>query len=544
MKISLKLPLSFALGLLLMLFAALYGIYRLNTSLNSYETLVKVNNDNQHAVADMALGIKLQVQEWKNTLIRGKNSADLEKHWAAFAKQEGNVAGAAKKLLAGLSDGESRKLLEKFVGAHTTMGTNYRKGFEAFQAAGFDTIAGDNAVKGMDREPAKMLEDLDNRIEADGAAVSTKAAADGKRATVISAVLMGLICALGMLGAFVFSRSITCPLANAVAAAQSIAAGDLSWQFNTRGRDEISQLLNALSQMQTSLAQVVGKVRAGSEGVATASGQIAQGNQDLSARTEQQASAVEETAASMEELISSVKQNADNARQANQLALSASSVAVKGGNVVAKVVATMKDINEAAKKMADIISVIDGIAFQTNILALNAAVEAARAGEQGRGFAVVAAEVRNLAGRSATAAKEINALIGASVKRVALGSTLVDQAGSTMNEIVTGIKRVTDLMSEISAASAEQSRGVAQVGDAITQMDEVTQKNAALVEEMAAASASLQTEAHALVGTVAVFKLQSDSVIVKALPLARSRSRPGLGGANFSEFKINLKASH
>jgi methyl-accepting chemotaxis protein len=262
--------------------------------------------------------------------------------------------------------------------------------------------------------------------------------------------------------------------------------------------------------MQSSLSSVVTAVRRDSEGVAAASAEIAQGNNDMSARTESQASALEQTAASMEELSGTVRQNADSARTANQLALSASSVAIKGGEVVAQVVDTMKGINESSHKISDIIQVIDGIAFQTNILALNAAVEAARAGEQGRGFAVVASEVRSLAGRSADAAKEIKILINASVERVEQGTVLVDQAGITMNEVVTSIRRVTDIMGEISAASNEQALGVAQVGEAVKQMDEVTQQNAALVEEMAAAASSLKNQASDLVETVSVFRLGSD----------------------------------
>ena len=323
----------------------------------------------------------------------------------------------------------------------------------------------------------------------------------------LAAVLLVLVLAVSVYGVWRLIRSIREPLNQAVAVAQKIKAGDLTAVVVVDRQDEFGDLMREFNEMTHSLSSLVGNVRQGSESIATASAEIAQGNQDLSARTESQASALEETAASMEELGSTVKQNADNARQANQLAQSASTVAVKGGEVVAQVVDTMKGINDSSKKISDIISVIDGIAFQTNILALNAAVEAARAGEQGRGFAVVASEVRSLAGRSAEAAKEIKTLITDSVERVEQGSALVDQAGITMDEVVSSIRRVTDIMGEISAASSEQSQGVAQVGEAVTNMDQATQQNAALVEEMAAAAASLKSQAEELVGTVAEFKL-------------------------------------
>jgi methyl-accepting chemotaxis protein len=320
--------------------------------------------------------------------------------------------------------------------------------------------------------------------------------------------LLLLACvAIAVFASWGLSRSIARGLATTHLAAQHISAGDLSQPIVIEGRDELSEMAQALETMQASLISVVSHVRSGSESVATASAEIAQGNHDLSARTEQQASALEETAASMEELGATVRQNADSAQQAKQLAVNASAVAAKGGDVVNQVVETMKGINASSRKISDLISVIDGIAFQTNILALNAAVEAARAGEQGRGFAVVASEVRSLAGRSADAAKEIKGLINDSVQRVEQGSHLVDQAGETMSEVVGAIQRVTDIMSEISAASTEQSSGVAQVGEAVQQMDQATQQNAALVEQMAAAASSLKSQAQDLVQSVAVFNL-------------------------------------
>ena len=320
-------------------------------------------------------------------------------------------------------------------------------------------------------------------------------------------MLLSLLSACAALAWF-FVRSITLPLRDAVQVARYVAEGDLSCDVPQHGNSEVGQLMQSLRLMKDNLARVVGSVRQGSEGLATASNEIAQGNQDLSGRTERQAGALQETAAAMQELNSTVMKNADSARLANQLALAASGVATRGGAVVDQVVQTMKGIDDASRKISSIISVIEGIAFQTNILALNAAVEAARAGEQGRGFAVVASEVRSLAGRSAQAAKEVKALINDSVDRVGRGNTLVSTAGGTMTEVVGAIQRVTDIMGQISTASAEQSAGVAQIEAAVCQMDHATQQNAAMVEQMAASAAGLKSQAKDLVQLVAVFKIE------------------------------------
>lgn len=321
-------------------------------------------------------------------------------------------------------------------------------------------------------------------------------------------LLCGLLAIIaGSILTWLLSRSITKPLSYAVSVAQKVALGDLSQEIKVTSKDETGQLLLALKEMNSKLVEIVGHVRIGTDVISTASTQIAAGNLDLSSRTEEQASSLEETASAMEELTATVQQNADNAKQANQLANTASEISKKGGDVVSQVVNTMKDIDESSKKIVEIISVIDSIAFQTNILSLNAAVEAARAGEQGRGFAVVASEVRNLAQRSASAAKEIKLLISNSVEKVHSGVILVDEAGNTMSKVVDSIKRVTDIMDEISSASQEQALGIEQVNKAITQMDEVTQQNAALVEEAAAASASMQEEATNLSKVVGVFKI-------------------------------------
>ena len=337
------------------------------------------------------------------------------------------------------------------------------------------------------------------------------------RGWTLATLLVALLCGAG--SAWFITRSIVRPINRAVTVARTVAAGDLTSEFREEtGSNEAASLLRALGRMNDALLAIVGQVRSGTDAIATASSEIATGNLDLSTRTEQQASSLEETASSMEEMTTTTRLNADNADQASALAVSASQVAQKGGAVVAQVVGTMNEINDASKKIVEIISVIDGIAFQTNILALNAAVEAARAGEQGRGFAVVAAEVRNLAQRSATAAKDIKVLIGNSVDKVASGTQLVGAAGATMTEIVASIGRVTEIMGGITEASREQLAGIDQINQAVSEMDTVTQQNAALVEQAAAAAASLQEQSAALARVVSVFKLRSDGASAAARP--------------------------
>jgi methyl-accepting chemotaxis protein-1 (serine sensor receptor) len=507
MKLSLKLPLAFVAALAALLCAALFGMFQLNQGLATYETTVRAHTAQERDVALLLNDFKTQVQEWKNVLLRGKDQAQRERYWTAFQKKEADVARGAQQLAAALGDSEAGQLIARFRAAHTTMGAGYRKGYAAFEAAAFEPSAGDKAVQGMDREPAQLLDQAGDKIAAASRGIADVAAAQSRRALSLSLATMAVVCVLAIGGAIAFSRSVVRPLDRAVAVSRAVASGDLTAAAQVLGKDEVAELLNALHAMQGALSSVVSNVRENAEGVATASAEIALGNNDLSARTERQASALQQTAASMEQLSATVRQNADNARSANGLSQEASRIAAEGGAAVGRVVRTMQGIADASRRIADIIGTIDGIAFQTNILALNAAVEAARAGEQGRGFAVVASEVRHLAQRSAEAAREIKALIGTSTTRVQEGSAQVDAAGATMQQVVAAIQRVTDLMGEISAASQEQSSGVAQIGEAVTQMDHATQQNAALVEESAAAASSLKSQAHDLVQAVAVFRL-------------------------------------
>ena len=520
MKIGVRLGLGFALILLLLVGMAAIGVMRMGSIDDELDLLAK------EEVPRMLTTLAID----SSIIEIGKSSYGLLlAPDAAFAETQKAEVAAARKALA-----ENLEKLEKSI--TSAKGKELVQSLATKQRAFFATV--DEALKlqaeGKKDEALKYM--LSGMRDTRKAAMSgadalikhqdevmdeqVKSAAhtyESGRSLLIGLAALAALFAVGI--AWWVTRSVTGPIGVAVAVAEKVAAGDLTSQIEVTTKDEAGRLLQALKNMNASLVKIVGEVRGGTEAIGSGTKQIAMGNADLSQRTEEQASSLEETASSMEELTSTVKQNAENAKQANQLALGASQVAIKGGAVVGQVVETMSSINESSKKIVDIISVIDGIAFQTNILALNAAVEAARAGEQGRGFAVVASEVRSLAQRSAAAAKEIKALIGDSVDKVGAGTKLVDEAGKTMQEIVSSVKRVTDIMSEITAASQEQSSGIEQVNQAIAQMDEVTQQNAALVEEEAAATESMQEQAQNLARVVSVFRLDAGDA-AKALPSA------------------------
>jgi methyl-accepting chemotaxis protein len=424
---------------------------------------------------------------------------------------------ARDKLIAtGLSDAE-KKIIDNVNQLDIATEEPYKEAYKMILQFNSEEAVKVIATK-IDPLQQKAVIEINKLLDLQNAASQRLSAETESRGSRISMVLFTIGGAMLLIGAafsVFMTRSITRPLREAVAIAQRVAAGELSYHDDVTGSDEISELLAALKDMNDSLHRIVSEVRSGTDAIATASGEISSGNSDLSSRTETQAGALEETASTMEELTSAVRHNADNAKQANVLVIAASDFAVKGGKEVSQVVSTMNSIKDSSRKIVDIIAVIDSIAFQTNILALNAAVEAARAGEQGRGFAVVASEVRNLAQRSAGAAKEIKTLIGDSVEKVDAGGKLVDAAGKTMDDIVLSVKRVADIMSEITAAGQEQSSGIEEVNRAITQMDEMTQQNAALVEQAAAAAESMEDQAANLAKIVSAFRLEQTSAPVQ-----------------------------
>ena len=511
-SIRTKLIAVFALGMAIVFAVALYGFAAARSGL---EAVGRVNDTLiAQAIQSQALqaSFKEQVQSWMSVLVRGHDADALEKSWKQFTYREREVRRLGEKLQEDVALAEARNLLGQFLKAHGAMGDKYREGLEAFKASGFDGKKVDADLKGLENTPTDLIEEIVDLLREEARAAVTRARGDAARRLDIS---LGLIAAATLSALLACSlllvRAVVRPLAYAVRVTERVAEGDLTVQVAASSRDETGRLLHGLQTMRNGLAEAVGMIRRSAQHVGSASKEIAAGHVNLSSRTEEQASSLEETAASMEELATTVRHNTENARQAQQLAVDASQKAAEGGKVMAEAVGRMGGVYETSRKIADIIGVIDAIAFQTNILALNAAVEAARAGDQGRGFAVVAAEVRALAQRVATAAKEIKQLIQGSVEEVGAGTKLVEAAGRKIEDIVGSVRRVTDVMSEIAAASTQQLSGIEQVNRSVTQMDQVVQQNAALVEETAAATEAMAVQAEQLVQAVARFRLEGAS---------------------------------
>lgn len=517
LKIGSRLIGAFIIVLIMLIGVSIVGLSRMASIQRAMEEITKGNDVEANLASDMKLSLDDRMIALRNVVLL-EDAQQMQQQVERITKQGEIYDAAEEKLRAtfvvyGIQDDESKLLSdikESSQAAQPLIQKVQGLGLANNNAEAVKLLMGD--LRTIQNKWSASLASLvaSERKQNDELIAAADAAYIFARNMVVGLAVVAV--ALGIALALLITRSITVPINRAVEIAQTVAAGDLTSDIEVRGTDETSLLLSALKAMNESLQQIVSQVRNGTETMTTASQEIAVGNLDLSSRTEEQASSLEETASSMEELTSTVKQNADNARQASSLAHTASDVASKGGAVIADVVSTMGDINDASRKIVEIISVIDGIAFQTNILALNAAVEAARAGEQGRGFAVVATEVRNLAHRSSAAAKEIKTLISDSVSKVEAGSLLVNQAGVTMSDVVDSVRRVSDIITEITAASQEQSLGIEQVNQAIIQMDGVTQQNAALVEESAAAAESLQDQAVALSNVVARFVLHPTEV--------------------------------
>ena len=527
-KIGSRLFAAFGIVLVMLAVVAAVGVTRMAAIQEAMVDITKGNNEESSLASDMRLSVDDRMISLRNAVLLDE-PAEIQAQIERVRAQAQNYAAAEKKLRTtfatfGIQDDESKLLAEiqqQSAAAQPLIEKVEALGLDNKNAEATKILIGElRAVQGKWQAGLVALIASEKR-QNDEATTAADASYSFARNLMLG--LSGAAVLFGIAIALVITRSITRPIQRAVSIAQTVAAGDLTSRIEVHGSDETSMLLTALKAMNDSLALIVGQVRAGTDTISTASQEIASGNLDLSSRTEEQASSLEETASSMEELTSTVKQNADNARQANNLAASASEVAGKGGAVIADVVDTMGAIHASSKKIVEIIGVIDGIAFQTNILALNAAVEAARAGEQGRGFAVVATEVRNLAHRSAAAAKEIKTLIGDSVAKVESGTQLVDQAGETMNAVVDSVRRVSDIISDITAASREQSLGIEQINQAIMQMDSVTQQNAALVEESAAAAEALQGQAAQLAEVVGKFVLKQGQAKIAQHAPARVR---------------------
>ena len=533
LKIGARLGGGFALVLLLMALMTAFGVWRMQTVAQATSEMTQQPLANERMISDWYRYVYSAAR--RTSAIVKSTDPSLGQFFAADIATTTKEAAQLQQRIEPLLDSPEEKALWAEIQKARTLYLSSRdqavKAKADGQAEEAERLLTQVFLPATEQYTALIQRLLDmQRGSIDATAKNIDSVFRQSRLWLIGLGAAGLV--LGALCAWWLTRGIVRPLSEAVRVARAVASSDLTSQVTVTSNDETGQLLQALKDMNASLAQVVGRVRSGTDSIATASGQIDAGNQDLSSRTEQQASALEETAASMEELTSTVKQNAENARQANQLAASASQTAAQGGQVVAGVVGTMKGINDSSRKISDIIGVIDGIAFQTNILALNAAVEAARAGEQGRGFAVVAGEVRALAQRSASAAKDIKGLIGDSVAKVEEGTQQVAEAGRTMDNLVQSVQRVSDLVAEISAASQEQSAGIDQVHQAISQMDSVTQQNAALVEEAAAATGSLKSQASQLSAAVSVFRIDAGSQQAAAQALRAAAAIPA--AASFS----------
>jgi len=513
MRIGSRLGLGFALVLSLLALMTIVGVWRLQDIGGRTATMIALDLQKERLASEWAANI--DANGVRTLAVIKSNNADHQKFFKdQMAGTVDRTSAVQKQLDELIKSDEGRKLFNSLL-VQRKVYNDLRNKLIKLKEGGDEAAA----LAGLDNELIPAMKEYSARVNAvathqrdvinRNAAIVDEQYRSGRTILIAVGVLALLV---GIIASWRLSDGITRPLRRAVQATSAVAAGDLSMHVVVDRKDEIGQLLQGLHDMSQNLLKTIREVRSGADTIATASSEIATGNLDLSSRTEQQAGSLEETASAIEQLASTVKQNADNAREANQLALTASSVAVEGGAVVGQVVDTMGAINESSRRIVDIISVIDGIAFQTNILALNAAVEAARAGEQGRGFAVVASEVRSLAQRSASAAKEIKSLIDDSVDKVGSGTRLVEQAGKTMTEVVSSVKRVSDIVAEISSATQEQSTGIGEVNHAITQMDQVTQQNAALVEQAAAAAGSLQEQAARLAQVVSVFKLDANAV--------------------------------
>jgi methyl-accepting chemotaxis protein len=525
-SIGKRLGLGFAVILALAVAITGIAIWRLQEVADATRAMMEVPLAKERMISDWSNNINSAVR--RTTVIARSADPGLAAYFADEAKASSAASAELQKKVEALIVADDEKALFVRVGEQRKVYLSSRDQMTKLKSAGqleeADAVFKDVFVPGSASYQALIGDLLKmQRQKIDAIAVQIEGVADASRKLLIT--LAVLVLAFGVASAWLLTTGITRPLREAVQAARRVASGDLTGRIEVAGSDETGQLLQALQEMNTALLKIVLEVRNGTASIETSSSEIAAGNQDLSSRTEQQAGSLEETASSMEELTATVKNNAGNARQANQLADVAAQVAVKGGAVVAEVVGTMDAINVASRKIVDIIGVIDGIAFQTNILALNAAVEAARAGEQGRGFAVVATEVRTLAQRSAAAAKEIKELIGDSVDKVNQGSKLVADAGATMEDIVASVHRVSGIITEITVASNEQSAGIEEVYKAIGQMDEVTQQNAALVEQSAAAAEAMQQQAAGLAQVVSVFKVDRSAGAADA-----ATRRPGQRG--------------